>query len=202
MPVLDNPKHEKFALAMAKGQSAGEAYVAAGYAAGHAAVNAGRLTKNDNIQARIRELRTQISRQLIELEVTNRNNRLQAIQHRWDLMRELVFERGRHEDYQRVPGGSTGLLTLDYKGKDANQPIYRFDAPLMAEMRLAEKQAAIETGQWSEMAAPQQVTRAFAGSVEELLVIYRRVQTTESGSPGELPSHAGACEISTTGESC
>jgi len=186
MPVLANPKHEKFALSMAQGQSAGEAYVTAGYAAGHAAVNAGRLTKNDNIQASIREIQTHISRRLIDLEITNRNNRLQAIQHRWDLMREVIFERGRHESYQRVPGGSTGLLTLDYKGKDANQPIYRFDAPLMAEMRLAEKQAAIEMGQWSEEAAPTEVSRAFAGSVEELLIIYRRVQTTnEGGSQGE-----------------
>ncbi len=187
MPVLANPKHEKFAVSMAKGQSAGEAYVAAGYAAGQAATNAGRLTKNEGIQARIREIQTQISRQLIALEITNRNNRLQALQHRWDLMREVVFERGRHESYSRVPGGSTGLLTLDYKGKDANQPIYRFDAPLMAEMRLAEKQAAIEMGQWSEEAAPLQVQRSFAGSVEELLVIYRRVQTTtiEGGSQGE-----------------
>ena len=187
MPVLDNPKHEKFAVYVAKGQSAGEAYVAAGYAPGHAAENAVRLTRNERILARIREIQTQISRQLISLEITNRNNRLQALQHHWDLMRELVFERGRHEDYQRVPGGSTGLLTLDYKGKDANQPIYRFDAPLMAEMRLAAKQAAIECGQWSEEAAPTEVSRAFAGSVEELLIIYRRVQTTtiEGGSQSE-----------------
>ena len=188
MPVLANPKHEKFAVCVAKGQSPAEAYVEVGYAPGQAAKNANRLTKNEGIQARIREVQTQISRRLIELEITNRNNRLQAIQHRWDLMRELIFERGRHEDYQRVPGGSTGLLCLDYKGKDANQPIYRFDAPLMAEMRLAEKQAAIEMGQWSEEAAPTEVSRAFAGSVEELLIIYRRVQSTDSndgGSQGE-----------------
>ena len=185
MPVLANIKHEQFALSVAKGQGPAEAYVAAGYAPGQAAKNANRLTKNEGIQARIRELRTQISRQLIALEITNRNNRLQALQQRWDQMREVIFERGRHEDYARVPGGSTGLLTLDYKGKDANQPIYRFDAPLMAEMRLAEKQAAIECGQWSEEAAPTEVSRAFAGSVEELLIIYRRVQTTEGGSQGE-----------------
>lgn len=185
MPVLANLKHEKFAVYVAKGQSPAEAYVAVGYAPGQAAKNANRLTKNEGIQARIREIQTQISRRLIDLEITNRNNRLQAIQHRWDLMREVIFERGRHEDFQRVPGGSTGLLTLDYKGKDANQPIYRFDAPLMAEMRLAEKQAAIEMGQWSEEKAPVEVSRAFAGSVEELLVIYRRVQTTEGGSQGE-----------------
>ena len=178
MPVLDNPKHEKFALSMAQGQAPAEAYVGAGYAERCAAQNANRFTKNEKIQARIREIRTMMSRELIALEITNRNNRLQAIQHRWDLMREVIFERGRHEDYQRVPGGSTGLLTLDYKGKDANQPIYRFDAPLMAEMRLAEKQAAIEMGQWSEEPAPAGgVQRAFAGTVEELLVLYRRVKT-------------------------
>ena len=47
-------------------------------------------------------------------------------------------------------GAATGLLVKDYRGKDANQEVWKFDSAL--EARLAEdlKQAAIEEGQWNE----------------------------------------------------
>ena len=47
-------------------------------------------------------------------------------------------------------GAATGLLVKDYRGKDANQEVWKFDSAL--EARLAEdlKQAAIEEGQWTE----------------------------------------------------
>jgi hypothetical protein len=47
-------------------------------------------------------------------------------------------------------GGATGLLLKDYKGKDADQPVYKVDTRLLAELRAHEKQAAEELGQWSE----------------------------------------------------
>src|SRR4051794_88203 len=47
-------------------------------------------------------------------------------------------------------GVATGLLVKDYRGKDANQEVWKFDSAL--EARIAEdlKQAAIEEGQWTE----------------------------------------------------
>ena len=47
-------------------------------------------------------------------------------------------------------GGATGLLVKDYRGKNAEQEIWKFDSGL--EARIAEdlKQAAIEVGDWSE----------------------------------------------------
>lgn len=54
MPALDNPKHEKFAQELAKGQSATEAYVAAGYTESRSA--ASRLSTNVNVVARVAEL--------------------------------------------------------------------------------------------------------------------------------------------------
>jgi hypothetical protein len=54
MPVLPNPRHESFAQALAKGKSATEAMAAAGYSD---ARNSSRLTKNDEIQRRVAELR-------------------------------------------------------------------------------------------------------------------------------------------------
>jgi phage terminase small subunit len=52
--VLSNPKHEAFAQGLAKGLSATEAYVAAGYKESRSA--ASRLSANVNVEARVAEL--------------------------------------------------------------------------------------------------------------------------------------------------
>src|SRR6266536_607526 len=36
----------------------------------------------------------------------------------------------------------------DYKGRNADQPVYKADTALMAELRATERQAAQELGQW------------------------------------------------------
>lgn len=54
MPVLPNPKHEKFAQSLAKGKTADEAYVEAGFKPNRG--NASRLKANESITARVAEL--------------------------------------------------------------------------------------------------------------------------------------------------
>jgi hypothetical protein len=54
MPVLQNPKHERFAQELAKGKTATESYALAGYKPDDG--NATRLTGNDSIRQRIDEL--------------------------------------------------------------------------------------------------------------------------------------------------
>lgn len=58
MAVLANPKHERFAQAIAKGKSQADAYVEAGYKAIPitAKVNGCKLLTNANIKARVKEL--------------------------------------------------------------------------------------------------------------------------------------------------
>ena len=56
MPILKNPRHEKFALALSEGKSATEAYIVAGYKP--CRQNAARLTTNDDIKHRLAELQT------------------------------------------------------------------------------------------------------------------------------------------------
>lgn len=68
MTVLTNPKHERFAQALAKGKSQAEAYAEAGYAPSEP--NASRLTRNDKVQARVAELQ---DRGAIRAEVTLAN---------------------------------------------------------------------------------------------------------------------------------
>lgn len=54
MPILDNPRHERFAQALAKGKTSDEAYQLAGYAPNRG--NASTLKAKQNIEARVSEL--------------------------------------------------------------------------------------------------------------------------------------------------
>lgn len=56
MPALENQRHEAFAQALAKGSSATDAYVTAGYKPSRTA--ASRLSSKVNIQLRVKELLT------------------------------------------------------------------------------------------------------------------------------------------------
>lgn len=178
MPILKKVKYEKFAQAVAKGVKPTEAYISVGYSPNGAAQSAYNLLKRTEITERLSELRQTISEAVIAAEVGNRNARVQQLQHRWELMRQVIEERGKHADFADVPGGSTGLLVRDYKGKDATAPIYRVDTGLLAELRLHEKQAAQELGEWQSERDPGAPATAekFSGTLEELLILYRRVQ--------------------------
>jgi hypothetical protein len=48
----------------------------------------------------------------------------------------------------------TGLWAEDDKGRNADQPVYKADTALMAEMRATERQAAEELGQWATKSQP------------------------------------------------
>ena len=66
MPVLVNVRHEIFCGLRAEGKTATAAYVEAGYSAAGARANASRLIANENIKARILEIRTEITDKTVE----------------------------------------------------------------------------------------------------------------------------------------
>ena len=59
MPILSNPKHERFAQELAQGKSASEAYELAGYAPNDG--NSIRLKGNERVSARVRELQGKVA---------------------------------------------------------------------------------------------------------------------------------------------
>jgi hypothetical protein len=63
MPILKNPRHEKFAQGVVKGLTADAAYAAAGYKPDRG--NAARLTANDSVRARVEELMTEAARETV-----------------------------------------------------------------------------------------------------------------------------------------
>jgi hypothetical protein len=63
-------------------------------------------------------------------------------------MRNLIEARA--FEYADHPGGAPGMLVKDYRGKNAEREIWKFDAALVAQICDVLKQAAIEEGQWTE----------------------------------------------------
>src|ERR1039457_6640817 len=148
MAILSSSKKELFATFIARGVSAAEAYVSAGYSKANAHSNASRLSSNELVLARIKELKVAVAERVITAEVRRRSWRVEVLQKRIDSM--LALSEARAVEYAADPGGSTGLLVKDYRGKDANQLVWKFDAALEARIADNLKQAAIEEGQWTE----------------------------------------------------
>jgi phage terminase small subunit len=103
MAELKNPKHEKFVQHIVRGLSPTEAYISAGYSRKGAHASAARLLKNPQVCTRLAELRKAVEpileEAIVKLIVTERFQRLDAIQDRWDALREAkaCFAR---EDYE------------------------------------------------------------------------------------------------------
>ena len=225
--TLKNSKHELFAQGIVKGLSPADAYIKAGYAPAGARFNAHRLITNDNVSARIKELKGIIAQGVIAAEIRKRSWRVQQLQDWADDMlalraaRKVLYANQLSEGYEfqvddadeearalaegcRVAprwepvapeapqppkppapgraeafhnlfadnhppgspqavgypktmvhpgfpnGGATGMLVKDYRGKNAEQEIWKFDAALVARFNETLKQAAIEEGQWTE----------------------------------------------------
>jgi hypothetical protein len=115
------------------------------------------------ICSRIAELQEAISAEVIALEIGSRNARVLSLQKRWDRLRDALVlvldERG--ADMAEVPGGASGLLCRDYKGKEADRLVTRIDpgvVAMVAELRAHEKQAAEELGQWQAPAESKPAT--------------------------------------------
>jgi hypothetical protein len=187
MSVLDNSKHEQFAQQVAKGVSATKAYIAAGYSANGARASAARLSAKATVCARIREIQETLSAGTISLEISSRNARVTALQKRWDRLRtavDLILQQ-RGADMADVPGGASGLLMRDYKGKEGDRLVSRIDpalVSLLAELRSLERQAAEELDQWKTHveehkvidASPAAITLGMICSPEQLLEMKRK----------------------------
>ena len=85
MPALSNPKHERFAQALAKGKSQAEAYADAGYKPSEP--NASRLRSNDKVQERVAEILDRAATRA-EITVASITDRLLAIAAKAEKSRE------------------------------------------------------------------------------------------------------------------
>lgn len=113
MPVLKNQKHEIFARAVAQGRTADQAYEEAGYKPNRH--NASRLRNtNENVRARIEEIKGQKTEKVIEKA---------AISRIWvlDMLRENAERAMQHHPVLGPEGEEIGEYT--YNGSVANRAL-------------------------------------------------------------------------------
>src|SRR3974377_946566 len=107
---------------------------------------------NTGVRSRVPELRREIDSSYICRQITERDERLKAAQERWGGMREVIQAR-KTGDWSRAL--KTGLCVRKQRviGTGKNAKViedYEVDTALLYALASLEKQAAIETGQWSE----------------------------------------------------
>ena len=91
---------------------------------------------------------------LVARGIAEKQNRIDALNRRWNLMDEVIRQRA--ENLSEVKGGgNTGLLVRQVKGVGSGEAFkiveeYAVDTGLLKELREHEKQAAIELGEWTE----------------------------------------------------
>jgi len=105
--------------------------------------------QHPDFAARVEQIIEEQAAKLLREGIRRKENRLRNLQARVDKMLTLIEERAKEMDGE-IAGGGTGLLVRDYKGKDADIPIYKFDAAVVKELREHERQAAQELGEWTE----------------------------------------------------
>ncbi|MGO9257915.1 MAG: hypothetical protein ACLQU1_16620 [Bryobacteraceae bacterium] len=108
---------------------------------------------NDKVLARIHELKTNFAEGVIQLAIRERSARVQILQDQLNRLLRLIEARA--SEYSDHPGGATGLLVKDYRGKNAEREVWKFDAALVAQINQVLKQAAIEEGQWTDKRGAQ-----------------------------------------------
>lgn len=104
-------------------------------------------------QDRVTELREALRQAVVERGITERQNRVEALNERWRLMQAVIEARAAAGG--TAPGTKTGLLTKTIKVVGAGKDQYEVeewavDTGLLRELREHEKQAAQELGQWAE----------------------------------------------------
>lgn len=137
MAALANPKHERFAQALAKGMTADEAYQEAGYAENRG--NASRLKANESVAARVAEIQERAAVRT-EVTVASITDRLLAIATKGETSDEaalLAVARASLMDAAKL----NGLVVEKVKAETTNRTALISDRPLTEEEWTSEAQA-------------------------------------------------------------
>lgn len=105
--ILSNPRHEAFSQALAKGKSAADAYVEAGYNPSRSA--ASRLSTNVNIMSRVAELQGKVAK---KVEVT-----VESLAAEYDEVRQLAIAEKQLSAANQSTAGKAKLFGLGIENR-------------------------------------------------------------------------------------
>lgn len=160
-------------------------------------------------RARVAEYLAEIRAAILAEGIAVRENRVKALNERWDKMHQVITERAEDPELQDIAGGKTGLLVHNVKGVGKGEDfqlidLYEVDTGLLKELREHEKQSAQEVGQWAEKrevtgkdgeALTVKHTLDLASLNDEELNLLERL-IGKSAQPGRGPGRAEASESS------
>ena len=163
------------------------------------------LRNNADVRSRVSELRQEIESSFVRLQITERLQRLEAIQDRWDRVRAAIDARAR-EDYDAMM--KTGIVIRGLRnvghGKDAQVvEEYEIDTAVIEALNSIEKRAAIETGQEVDRAdinlrgglAVQAEVLRKAFTLDDLEAMDARIEAVRNGETKQLPWPTGVPDV-------
>lgn len=121
--------------------------------------------RNPVFAARIQAIIAELAEVARTRSIGRREDRVEAYQQRWALLKQIMAERAADPAMQAIPGGKTGLMVIkESEGVAVKDPAnpngpekavavpteVAVDTGLLKELREHEKQAAQELGQWTE----------------------------------------------------
>jgi phage terminase small subunit len=129
MPVLRNPKHEKFAHSIARGVSTLDAYTSAGYSAQGAYQSAHRLLKNAEVCSRIAEIQGNIAQAINEKTAISKSWVLEALRENYEraMQHEAVLDREGEPTGEYTYQGNVANKALELIGKELGMFVDRKD---------------------------------------------------------------------------
>jgi hypothetical protein len=107
-----------------------------------------RWKKQPEFAAKVAELVVEFDRNVRLRGIAVRARRIESYLADWDDIQTILRERG--AELTEISGGKTGYIVRDYKGKDADTPVYAFDTGLFREARALREQLGKELGQWTD----------------------------------------------------
>lgn len=118
--------------------------------------------RRPEFRERVAAIREQMRQAIVARGIAERQNRVDALNERWELMRQVIRARAEAGPVI-VPGAKTGLLVKTVKAIGAGKDQYEVeewavDTGLLRELRAHEEQAAKELGQWVQKMAPTDPT--------------------------------------------
>lgn len=132
-------------------------------------------------------------RQFMSYGLAHKQIRLEHMQERWSRLHSqlhtIIEERG--ADMIDIPGGESGLLCRDYRGKDCSGEVYRVDSGLVSlysELRAIERAAGELLG---ELSTQVEFSGSGGGPIEIQVEFVRPPAQEEGGNLKLMPGKAG-----------
>ena len=144
-------------------------------------------------QARMAEITEDYRKVIRSRGIAIMENRVADLADRQARMKQVITERAEKYNKPEIPGGSTGIVAVEFKGVGTGKdfkliPEYPVDVALLREMRAHEQQAAQELGQWEKRGEVSGMKARIDENGVVTVEMFRAMLDAPTNRHGQLPS--------------